>query len=237
MIRKRYFSLGLLFVASFLGAYSASAAPKTPVVLFLDSTVSLTTHDGSASRFGEIVKTSKQFLRSKDVPYEIKIQPWRRILRDAETQQNGLIIGLIRSPEREEHFHWLHPLLITDYKLIARNTEEFQNLDHDSIISGKYTVVCETESAQCDMLSKFGFKEENILQLAEAKAEGFESLLLHGRIDFIVSDMKEVNNNLKNLGHSEQAVIPVATVDASHIYLAGSKSTLDPKYLEILMTP
>lgn len=224
----------LLFL--FYGNNPVSAEDKKlkSVTLLLDSAVAETTAEGKITQFGEIVKFSKDTLHEKKIPFIEVYMPWLRLIRELDTTDNAIVVGLIRTPEREEKFLWLKPLKTINYKLYTRNTDEYKNLTQQEITNGKYTALCEKTSAQCDMLKVYGFPEANITSLSEPQNGTFERLILRGRFDFFVNQSQELYDNLKDVGHAKDSLISIADLSTVTAYMAASKKSFDRRYIKTL---
>lgn len=76
---------------------------------------------------GEVSGYSTEVVRAvlerAGMAYSIQIYPWARALQMAATRPNVLIYSIVRTPQRENQFHWIAPIAPRNvylYKLVAR---------------------------------------------------------------------------------------------------------------------
>lgn len=113
------------------------------------------------------------------IDYTIEVMPWARAIALAETRANHCTFAAARTPEREERFKWVTPLLMDINLLVARNDSDVkvQSLSEATALS----VGTQREDYTEQLLRDKGFARidlSNSFDLTLAK-------LLRGRIDLM----------------------------------------------------
>jgi polar amino acid transport system substrate-binding protein len=182
---------------------------------------------------GAFIDKAKQFLDQTDLQYEITILPFTRALQQVESRSDVLLVGLARTDERENAFHWLSELATIQMQLITRNDLDLINLTKQEIIEGDYSAACVASSIQCELLQQFGFPDNKIIRMYDASSGIYAQLLLRNRADFVIAEMDGVEAELSSLGERSDALVPIFNISEGVTYIAAPKS-LDPGVLEIL---
>ena len=61
----------------------------------------------------------RQVMEQSGLRYEIRIGPWTRIYRAAQSNDNTLLFSIAKTPKRSAQFDWLVPLFADEYHLMA----------------------------------------------------------------------------------------------------------------------
>ncbi len=233
MFKRTSYITALLYLSLIRPAFADDHILK-PIYLLTDAGVPVALANDITSEFGAMLNKAKAIIEKTGLAYEVRSLPWPRAIRELEERNNAVIIGLIRTKEREDDYIWLHSINKIDYQLFSKNLPRYKNLSKEMIISGKYYSVCQTGSAQCSMLTNYGFPDEKILHATETKEASFDKLLLHGRVDFIVSQADEIHEDLIELGQPIDSFKAVAHLKSVTAYMAASKKTFDKRYIKLI---
>jgi len=105
-----------------------------------------------------IVKKIAQNLGTKVV---IKLQPWSRALKSAQSAENKVIYSIYRTQERENLFKWVGPIHKVETVLwgLKENTFSIRNLED----AKKYKIAAQADSAYVTALENKGFDKSKIL--------------------------------------------------------------------------
>lgn len=141
---------------------------------------------------GEVRGYSTEVVRAAlgraGIDYEIQIYPWARALQMATTRPNVLIYSIVRTPQRENQFHWIAtiaPRNVYLYKLAAR-----QDIQIHTLADLKpYRIAANRGDVVEEQLHQLGLA-------ADLSAKDVFSLqkLIAGRVDFMVATELSINN-------------------------------------------
>lgn len=147
---------------------------------------------------GEIVGSNtnnvKKILSLSELSHEIKLYPWARTYKLAESQKNHLIYSLYRTSEREQHFHWFCPIAPSiKLHLIKLSTSDISISNYTQAKAYKIGVV-RKDAPNMYLLSE-GFKPG--INLYETTNENSNiQQLLNGTVDFIVQSQQSIDYRL-----------------------------------------
>lgn len=71
---------------------------------------------------GYIVDVINGILKSAGIQSEITSAPWARVEKEARSKGNVMAVGLARTKEREEHYHWITPLTANVYSVYTKKS-------------------------------------------------------------------------------------------------------------------
>lgn len=220
----RFFLLFCLSASGQVGLHADDAAlPK--LIVYGDSAAP---HEGPEESFQPTAHTFQlvnAFLTHTGLEYEFAFMPWPRALREVQASNNGVIFALLRMPEREPGFHWILPLTEAGpMRLFARKGDIPEDFEAENMAQWSGTAACEKAAAQCMALEEFGFPQERILLIPEARDGAVEQMVLRGRADFMAGFDDAVAGNLARLGYAADALVPVANLNDVADYLAAPKN-------------
>lgn len=129
----------------------------------------------------------EMIMKEAGLDYEIKIVPWSRAYTHSLKMDNVLIYTLTRTEDREEKFDWLAHLFTPKFYLYGRKDGK-QIHDLKEIKGSGYTTVCVPNDAGCEVLKKAGFADNQIYSSPDLQSDGEIQMVLHGRVDFFVSE-------------------------------------------------
>ena len=206
--RRLFLWIGLLLACNVLGA-------PLPLDLFMLDAPPLTLVDASK---GHGIVGDAALLAIANAGYVAHIQapPWARSQKYVSEKQDLLIVPLSRTPEREEQFIWIAPIMSMD--------RAFFCLEHpvSSFAEAKkvYRVIgVGLGSAQEEILRTQGFNSQQIYPLTIG--DNPAQMLLKGRIDAWFNGVPESQYIWKKVSGRKLLMSPImSTVD---LYLACSK--------------
>lgn len=162
----------------------------------------------------EIVKA---LLETAGVDHEVAVYPWARAIAMARTQVNTCVYSMSRTPEREDLYRWIGPLVANDWALFARSgasrpthLEEALNMR-----IGSY---------QGDAIVSYLQTRGYVVDVAPSD-DANPKKLLAGRIDYWATGRLIGQYRLKQQGIS--GVEPVLTFNRTEMYLACNKQLPD----------
>lgn len=169
---------------------SLQAAPSNvnPRLLFV------TEHSPPFQFFGESNKVEgltttiiQEALKLTPYSYQIKIYPWSRAFALAKGKTNTCIFLISRDYDREPHFQWVAPLLLTnDYfiGLADRQDLTIQSLDD---VKKHNVAVLKEDRTYYELLNQ-GFVENKNLFVINNSTSMLRLLTKRTQIDFILAD-------------------------------------------------
>ena len=124
----------------------------------------------------------KEMLKRADLQPRIEVLPWARAYSIAASEPNVLIFTMVRTAQRDPHFHWLAKLARGNYGFYSLTSRT--DLPVDSLPALlKHTVASVRNSFEASSLVNMGFVEGKNLILTVNYNEAWQMVLL-GRADF-----------------------------------------------------
>lgn len=192
----------------------------------------------SKSEKGEIkgvyVDKTRQFLKSRNLDFNILHTAWKAAYSRVVERSNSLIFPLARTPERENKFHWFHQLGNNNYYLYSKKGNNLEQLTKSQILAGDYKVACTELAVQCDFAKEFGFPDDRIIKSSRMPTFRIVSLVANDRIEFSIFTPKVLKETAKLENFSEDLFVKSFKIGQTLTYLAGSKN-MDPNLLERLV--
>ncbi len=163
---------------------------------------------------------------------DIRVVPWPRLMISLESEANVLGFNMTRTPEREEHFHWIgeiRPVKFQLWGLRERRDELPSTLEdaQDLRISAFRNDVVEQY-----LLGK-GFS--NLVYVSDTS--DVWAMLTRRRIDFIPYIQSGMEEFMSRLDEARDALIPVIELEeiSTAHYLVMSKNS-DPELVALLQS-
>lgn len=102
-------NFSILLVALFTGInFNAYASKEANTDLFIVATQSpLLQYGDNGEDKGSTVEILQAILSASKLAASVNFMPWARAYDIAKSKPNTLILSIIRTPEREQQFHWL----------------------------------------------------------------------------------------------------------------------------------
>ncbi|MCP4596135.1 ABC transporter substrate-binding protein [Neptuniibacter sp.] len=212
-------ALGLLY--TFILPGLASAESKYPQVEVLTSHFKPYSYLENNEPVGYSISQVKKVFEQLDYNPKIGIVKWKHVYNRSLHRPNILIFSLLRTPEREDKFHWIGKIGEVETFLFKKkgNVE----VTVSSLDEGKMYITGVIErDAKGKYLSSKGY---NLFPLT-SQASAIK-LLMRGRLDLILGDKRSLLHDLKELGLPSDTLIPVLKLEevSKPIYLAFSKGT------------
>lgn len=165
----------------------------------------------------------------------IDILPWARAVTIADTQANVLIFSMLKTPSREEQYHWIGPITKLKSYLWALSDEskiDKNNIDWTSVTIG----VLRNSSADRNLQQQFNVQSDNIVRVNSY--EQILGLLIKKRVNLIaLPEVAMTKPAMKNLLSKQEPLKKVVMLLDETLYLAASKMTQPEqvKHLQVLM--
>lgn len=155
-----------------------------------------------------------------------ELLPWKRAFKIASTEQNRGVFSTARTPNREDGFIWVGPIVSSNgcfYRLKSRkdivvtNAESLKN----------YTVGIARGDTYETVLKRMGFQEgENFLTFANKHDDS--KMFRLGRMDLMIGSSLTLASQLHEAGLNIEDVVPVLVIDDASLggnFLALNKES------------
>ncbi len=155
---------------------------------------------------------------------EIKLIPWKRAYETALIKKNTVVFSTLRTKEREELFHWIGPIYIDSLGLFK--LEERQDIQiHALEDAKKYIIGTVNGSASENILLSKGFKKNEHISSVTYNSQNVK-MLLHNRVDLIISSKSRLTFALKAIKEDIKKVSNAYLIDKKNIgYFAFNINT------------
>ncbi len=167
----------------------------------------------------------EEIFRRAGLEADIRIYPWKRAYQIALRTRDSFIFTINRTPERENLFKWIGPILQKRtclFKLRKRTDIRVRTLADVR----KYTTAVILGYALTDRLLDEGFAEQRELIVTHNKLSQIR-VFLSGHADLITGNEYTLAWALRREGYSMAAVEPVLVMTERGYYLAANPSVQD----------
>ena len=164
-------------------------------------------------------------LKEAQLDAKIEFMPWARAFATASNNPNTLILSMIKTPEREDDFHWLIKVSNLTRVFISLTSKPENYVDNIQQAKNKLIAIVKG-SAGYKELTSHGFSEQkNLYVVPEGKLE--VTLLENGRVDLVYGDPVNIKNVLNKRGRPDVAISYKETAPENQrsSYIAISKKT------------
>ncbi|MGY3803126.1 substrate-binding periplasmic protein [Pigmentibacter ruber] len=161
----------------------------------------------------------EEIFKNAHINYSIEILPWARALDTASKNKDIGLYSLARTPDRENSFYWIGPLIKNDWSFFTRKNSKIKIHKLDD--AKKYLVGVYKQSALSNYLLENGFKADKNLDFVNEEKYN-PTKLERNRIDIWATGL------LVGLFHAKEhktTFVPIYTIKEVGLYLAFNKST------------
>ncbi|WP_337881293.1 transporter substrate-binding domain-containing protein [Rheinheimera sp.] len=189
-----------------------------PPVSYLDS------HGKPVGFAVDVVKAVQHELGDKT---PIEVMPEARAIYIARTEPNVLLFSFSRTPERENEFYWITPLVQKSWSVYGLTTNPIQVQSLEQLKQVTAIGVVRGDIRE-EWLNNLGFKN---LSKSVNHQQNLDRLLA-GRLDLIAYESQGIRHLLQEASLSLDAVRPVFVLQQSDVYLLMSKTGTSPELAE-----
>lgn len=173
---------------------------------------------------GSTVEILQAILKASQLTANVNFMPWARAYRIAQTQPNTLILSMIRTPEREQYFHWLIKVSDLSRVFISLAVKPENYVSSEEQAKNKLIAVIR-HTAEHNELIKKGFSDQKNLYIVSSPADMI-TLFIKGKVDLLYADPEVVLDYIKQ--HSNiNIAIKYQDITAKHqrnSYIATNKN-------------
>lgn len=187
------------------------------------------TSDGRVA--GTMTTAVKEIIQKSSLEADIVILPWARAELMARTRPNTLIYSILRTKEREDVFHWIGPIGVTDTGLFKLTKNTSIRLDSLNDIHRELIAVTRGDVSAQYLKSKLPLSnfQENIATIDSVR------MLLLGRVDLLPANDDQLYHYCLVIGCKStqfQRVLDLHELEQV-LYIAANKDS-DPQMLSKL---
>ena len=175
---------------------------------------------------GKIVGMStdvmKELLKREKTEYTLELYPWARAYKMGLEDKNTVVFSTTRTPERENLFKWVGPLVSNDWVFFAKKGSKIKIKSLDD--ARKYSVGGYNGDATSEYLLKENFVKGKNIQLATNDKQNALKLEA-GRIDLWATGSQLGPWIVKS--EKSGSIVPLYTFKKTEMYAAFNKDTDD----------
>lgn len=173
---------------------------------------------------GYIIAIVNALQKSLDTEVEMVFVPEARALNIMANQANVMLLGISRTPAREQHFIWVAPLMFKKWQVytLAQSAIEIKNIDDLRALSSIGVVRGDVRE---EWLVNKNFKNLNSVTLHKQNMQ----MLGLGRVNAIVYDKQGLIYQASDLGLELSDFKAVFTLNMAPVYIVmsiGSSTSL-----------
>ena len=184
------------------------------------------TYEENGKVVGIVTEIVQAMCEKAGLPITIKLYPWARAYDTALNMPDTLIFSIFRTPEREELFHWIGPVVprieLGLYKLKERSDLRLSSLED----AKRYRISVVRDSIVHEYLLKHGFEPDKNIDV-QANPDTCMKVLFGNRVDFIFGEEFESASEIKALGFATDSLEEALHLPElnAEFYVAISKQT------------
>lgn len=180
--------------------------------------------DGTTVK-GVAAEVTQALLKEVGLQADIHVLSWVRAYLKALKQPNVLIFSIVRTPDREEFFHWIGKIAITKsclFKLADRKDIQINHLED----ARPYLIGTWREDVREQYLRSQGFLSQKQLDSSGSPIQNIQKLMMR-RIDLVADSDLSFYFQLHRLNYDPNLVVKAFEIDAISLpyYIAFSKKT------------
>jgi len=189
---KKYNLLFLILILV-LFSFQTKATPETTLRIVANEHP-LLQYEKEGKIKGPSALILKSMLNKANISANVEFMPWPRAYDIAEKRPNTIILSMIRTPEREEKFHWLGIVSKLARVFISLKGNADSNIISESYAKNKLVAVTRNSNSYNELIAR-GFSESKNLYVVASAHDAFK-LLISGRVDLVYNDPNAVREYL-----------------------------------------
>lgn len=221
--------LSLLVLSFFLLTGLAHGQPDSYVVFTEELAPVHYTVSGKLS--GIATEIVQAIFREAGLRADIRSYPWKRAYQNALQDKDAFVYTINRTPEREELFQWIGPILPKRTYLYRLKSREDIEVTETADLK-KYTTVVILGYALTRTLETQGLRANKELIVTRTKKDQLQ-VFLKGRADLITGNEYTLARAMQDAGRSMADVVPVLLMSEKGYYLAANRQ-MNPELVERL---
>ena len=223
---KMYLKLVLIFLSTVLFLPSAGIANDIGPLTFLTENYAPFNYEKNGRLKGISIELLLKMFRqvnSSKTAEDIKVLPWARAYKMAQTEKNTVLFSTTRTKSREKLFKWVGPIAPTVVSIIAKKGENFK-IDSVADINALRVATVKDDIGEL-LLTNMGISINDLVRTSSSKAAA--RVLAAGRVDLWSYEQSVAKWNLNEVGQNPDDYKIVKILEKSHLYFAIQKDTDD----------
>jgi len=208
-------------IIGLLLSFQAQAQPQLSEVKVVTSVYKPYSYAEDGAAQGIAVNAARQIFSELDFFPPINVYPWARTYNIALNTPNTLIFSMARTPEREDKFHWIGPIVGFDIHLFKH--QERDDIQVNNMFELKrYHIGALRKDVKGQYLRKQGIEVTDI----NSEETGIKLLLTH-RLDLMPADIHATRYRLREMGLNPNELKSVFHLKeiSRPLYIAFNKKT------------
>jgi len=162
----------------------------------------------------------KKIIKDSGYTYEIQQYPWARSYQKAVNEKNTLLYSIVRTPERENHFHWIGQVAPPIRSYLVKLKSNNQISTNQLIQLSQYKIGVTRDGVDQHILTDAGFR--NLIPNTH-RGLSVQQLIV-GRVDMVVLTEEELMK-AKVYDVNVEQLEKVTLLNENGVYLAMSKKS------------
>lgn len=201
----------------------STVCAQSPVTIYTEHFPPYSFANENGDIVGAMTKLVEQVMAETGLPYKIRVEPWSRVIRNAQIEKNSLLYSLVRTEARSKKFDWLVPLTHEEFYLIGYKSDK-RSVTDTAIKAGDFSAVCMQDDISCALLRSAGFPAASLIQFSSLGGTGnAASLMMSGRADFYPGTRHRYKNVLRKVGLDADIVELKKLLGNVYLFLAAGK--------------
>lgn len=122
-----------ILLVSVCALVSHAQEPKPTMKVYTNPLPFFSEKDEEGNPAGYSIELARLVTEKAGYRADIEALPWARILLTADSQLQALILGLVRTPEREDDYHWITPISRNYVAIYVANKPAFPIVSFKSL--------------------------------------------------------------------------------------------------------
>lgn len=162
----------------------------------------------------------KKIIKGSGYTHEIEQYPWARSYQKAINEKNTLLYCIVRTPERENLFHWIGQVAPPIRSYLVKLKSNNQTFEGQLTQLSKYKIGVTRDGVDQHILTEAGF--ENLVPNTH-RGLSVQQLVM-GRVDMVVLTKEELAEH-SVYGVSVEQLEKVTLLNENGVYVAMSKDS------------
>lgn len=153
------------------------------------------------------------FAKTEFTP-EIEVMPWTRALRIASTEENVLIYSIVKTPSRENDFHWIGTFPMQPMYLWGLSNQYPESVDTLDDVRGSLVT-----SLRGSNVADYLQQQVSINFVSLGEQDSLLGMLVLDRVDLVAGTPKAIAIRAEKRGVDFESLTPVIELDELSINL------------------
>lgn len=182
------------------------------------------TTDKNGVLVGSLVSEVRTYVEARGFTPNVTLLPWSAAYRRTIAHPQALLYPVDRIAAREDKFHWIKPLVTTQYYLYGLKGRANPAATLREVIARGELVSCTHNSVQCEILLANGVPAEQVLRIEGASIRRRLALMVAERNYYTVFDPEVFAYLTISQSLPSQQLEQLEKVGEMSSYLAASKN-------------